>query len=201
MPKSNILAVYGGSFDPPHLGHELVIQTLFMGGYKNILIVPAGRNAMKTFQTKDFHRRAMMDLFMDKMKSQYPSLEIEINYSQLENTERISTTIELFEELKAQYKNRDIRFVVGSDLVDEIPTWYRFNDIMNQLKFLVIQRGEFFDSTNLLHNMELVSYKGFKPITLSSSMIRNEPKKMLESNYLNDQIKNYININYLYSNT
>lgn len=64
-PSSAVIGVFGGSFDPIHLGHLLVAeQAREQLGLSRLLFMPAARSPHKGGQTPadDHHRRAMVEL-------------------------------------------------------------------------------------------------------------------------------------------
>ena len=57
------IALYGGAFDPPHLGHESVIRTLLNHEViDRVVCVPSGFRTEKAYKVAEKHRRAMLEI-------------------------------------------------------------------------------------------------------------------------------------------
>ena len=57
------VAIYGGSFDPPHISHVLAaVYALKVGGFEQVLVVPVFEHAFQKQLTPFQHRWRMCEL-------------------------------------------------------------------------------------------------------------------------------------------
>lgn len=111
------VAVFGGSFDPPHLGHAMIVSHLLLNepDIDKILVVPCYQQEGKTL-TDHSHRMNMSEHAFCYMNRVMVS-EIERQLGGESLTHRTIT------ELKALEPSWNLRFVIGSDLKDSIDSW------------------------------------------------------------------------------
>lgn len=178
--------VYGGSFNPPTIAHEAIVNKLKEEfNPKNIIIIPTG-NAYNKKDLIPFEKRKEM-------------LELVFPYvvSDVENTKTYKGTINTLDTLSKEYD--DIYFVMGADNLLQIKSWINYRTLLEKYHFIIITR----DSLDILKFIDenIKEYKDkFKFITLSfdvsSSKIRNDIEK--NKNMLNKKVYDYIIKNNLY---
>jgi nicotinate-nucleotide adenylyltransferase len=121
--KVNI-AVYGGSFDPPHLGHVMVVSHLLLNdpSVDKVLIVPCFQQAGKDLQ--DFeHRMEMYFWAFEWLPDRVLVSDIE------EELGGESVTLRTMQELKRRNPEWSLRFVMGTDLLDSCKTWDGWDEL------------------------------------------------------------------------
>jgi nicotinate (nicotinamide) nucleotide adenylyltransferase len=139
MSADKRIAIYGGSFDPPHLGHRKLVSHLLENfpNHEKILIVP---NKLSVFKReKYFSPHECYELcelnFLDLDPSRIIVSDIEVtkdspNYS-----------YETILELKKIYTNYSIDFVIGEDQLLDLPHWKEFETILQEIsRFIVFRR-------------------------------------------------------------
>ena len=114
------VGVFGGTFDPPHLGHLAAAQeACLVAGVERVLFVPAGRNPLKIDEPiSDLeHRLAMTELaIVDN-----PSFVLSRADSERAGP---SYTVDLLERLRAELGDGvDLAFIVGTDVLHELHRW------------------------------------------------------------------------------
>ena len=66
--NSVMIYIFGGAFDPPHVGHTSIVKAILH--YKNpekIIIIPSSVRNDKSYAVSDDHRLAMLDIFCDEL--------------------------------------------------------------------------------------------------------------------------------------
>ncbi|MEK9771422.1 MAG: nicotinate (nicotinamide) nucleotide adenylyltransferase [Nitrosomonadales bacterium] len=126
---SNIVAVYGGAFDPFHKGHQYVMQEVKSIGLKKIIIVPTGSPVFEKELIDSSHR---INLIKATAIGDYVIEDFELKKT------TPSYTFNTIQHLKKKYKNLVI--VIGEDNLFNIKKWYRLEDLLNITSFLVIGR-------------------------------------------------------------
>ena len=129
------IAIYGGSFDPPHLGHyNIVIKSLEKLEIDKIIVLPNFQNPWKN-STK-FSPQKRLEL-LKKLFKKYPKVEI----SDFEiNNGRPTKTIESILHFSKIYSK--IYFIIGADNLAKLHLWDDFDKLEKILTFVIATRGE-----------------------------------------------------------
>jgi len=129
------LAVFGGSFDPPHVGHVLAASwVLCTAAVDRLLVVPAFAHAFGKELAPFEHRRAMCELAFDPLRG--------VTVSDVEaRAGGPSYTVHTLERLRAAHPGATLRLVIGSDLVEQVPTWHEGHRVPELAPLLVVGRG------------------------------------------------------------
>lgn len=201
MQKKGI-AIFGGSFNPPLNSHlELAKQIIINLDYvEKVIFVPVStKYNRKNNLVDDNHRYNMLELMCNGEEKLEVS-DIELTYG------RQLYTIETLGVFKNKYPEYDIYFIMGTDNLKDLHTWMKPEQILNNYKIIVLERGEdklekIVENDKLLkdNKKSLISAKKIKPIELSSTMIRKKIK-MRENveRFFKKEVLEYINKNRLY---
>ena len=135
------IAFFGGSFDPPHVGHVLAASwVLATHDVDELLVTPAFEHAFGKGLAAFEHRRRMAELaFASLRRVSVSEIEARMGGS--------SYTVHTLEKLKEEQPDADVMLVVGTDLVDEIPRWHEAHRIPGLATLLVVGRGGYLDGT------------------------------------------------------
>jgi nicotinate-nucleotide adenylyltransferase len=138
--------LYGGSFDPVHLGHLEVARAAaarFM--LQRVYFVPTDVQPLKTQQrtTHFYHRYAMLALALEGEKRFLPSL--------LEAPEIVraaalpaSYTVDTVARLRARLKSGTrLYFLIGMDAFEHISQWRSAVELLRSAEFIVASRPGF----------------------------------------------------------
>lgn len=131
------VALYGGSFDPPHLGHVITITAVLNSKLVDeIWIVPTGLHRDKAHHASPDDRRAMIALMLATMfGSRVP---VYLKATQISRPWQVSTTAELIAGMERCDPDHAFFFIVGSDLLPEIPTWHAAQVLMSRTGFFLV---------------------------------------------------------------
>lgn len=130
------LGVYGGSFDPVHLGHLLLAeQCREQARLDQVLFVPAPRPPHKQDKEQTpFHQRVEM---LELAIAGYPPFQI----SQMEKDRPgPSFTVDTLGELRGARPEDDLFLVVGSDVIPDLPNWHHPAQIAELATLVVATR-------------------------------------------------------------
>jgi len=130
-----VIAVYGGSFDPPHVAHTLVCAyVLAVQRVDRVLVVPAAQHPFDKPLAPFAQRMHMCELALrDLRRVELSSLEHELGGTSL--------TLRTLEALRARRPSATLRLVIGSDLLAETPSWHRFDRVVELAPLLVVPRA------------------------------------------------------------
>lgn len=128
--------LFGGTFDPIHLGHLRAAEELREElSLCRIIFIPAAipPNKFKTHITPPRHRLEMLKLAI----SENPSFEI-CDYELKKRT--MSYTVDTLRYMNTAYPDSEFYFIVGNELFSEIETWKEHKELFKLSNFAVITR-------------------------------------------------------------
>ena len=203
MNNKKILAVFGGSFNPPLNSHFSLAQQI-INEYDNIekvIFVPVNSKYEKQDLLPNKHRYNMLKLVCDK-NDKFILSDIEIKQ------DRQLYTLETLELLQEQYPKYELCFTIGTDNLKSFPTWNNPEELSKKFKILVIERDEdnieaILDENVFLkeHKNSFIKLKKNIRSNISSSFVRDKLKRGKSIRYLTpDEIYYYIKENKLYNN-
>jgi len=131
------LALFGGSFDPPHLGH-LAFARFALDALQpdRLLWLPAGRQWQKPDQVMaaPVHRVAMLKrLTADEPRYVVDEREL--------HRRGPSFTADTLREFAAQNPGAELMFLIGQDQYAKLPTWYRAEVVAELATLVVVPRA------------------------------------------------------------
>ncbi len=125
------IALFGTSADPPTAGHQTILA--WLADHYDQVAVWASDNPFKSHQTPLQHRIAMLQLLIEAIQPPRHNLQI---YPQLSHSRAIHT----LEAAQAIWPNARFTFVIGTDLLSQLPRWYRVEELLQQVSLLVVPR-------------------------------------------------------------
>jgi nicotinate-nucleotide adenylyltransferase len=130
------LAIFGGTFDPIHTAHLTVAREAARRfALDRVLFVPASHPPHKGGATSTGYedRYRMVELACRG--------EPRFEASRLEAGDRVSYSIVTVEKVRAALAPEEELFLlIGADAFAEIETWYRWEDVVRQVDFIVVTR-------------------------------------------------------------
>ncbi|SEN03311.1 nicotinate-nucleotide adenylyltransferase [Lihuaxuella thermophila] len=133
------VGVFGGTFDPIHLGHLLLAQqALEEAQLDRVWFIPAGEPPHKLDKpiTPAHHRARMVELAIEGNP--------DFCLSRIELERRgPSYTIDTLEELTDKYPNYQFFLIAGADMVKDLPHWYKIKKILQYVRIIGLQRPGF----------------------------------------------------------
>ena len=189
------ICLFGGTFDPPHIGHLLIAQTIYEAeNFDKILFIPAYAPPHKNGVTPMNHRIKMVKIAI----SDNPNFE----YSDVDIVRKgISYTIDSIVDIKRNYKltNDEIYYLIGSDSLIDFKNWKDSKEILDECNVIVAIRPGFRPSDISHWILQKVHFANIPRFELSSSKIRSRWVKDLTIRYMVTlPIWEYINENNLY---
>ncbi|MEE8409617.1 MAG: nicotinate (nicotinamide) nucleotide adenylyltransferase [Myxococcota bacterium] len=139
MKKSSLVGttvIYGGSFNPPHIGHQMACLYLLEAlGAEAIWVVPARRHPFGKSLTDFNHRVAMCRILAQPFDGRVEVSRVE------EDADLSGRTYDTLVHLTREHADRRLAFAVGSDILGETRTWHRWSDIEALVPVIVIRRA------------------------------------------------------------
>ena len=133
------VALFGGSFNPPHVAHQLVaLYVLETQPVDELWFVPTYAHPFGKQLVPYDHRVAMCELAAAPLGPR-----ARVSRAEAELAERpgfvASRTLDLVDYLAAQ--GHDLRLVVGADLLVDTAKWYRWDDVVARAPLIVVGRA------------------------------------------------------------
>jgi nicotinate-nucleotide adenylyltransferase len=127
------VAFYGGSFDPPHVGHLLAAVYALALGFEKVVVVPVYEHAFGKRMAPFEARVALCHACFRGIDG--------VEVSELEATlERPSYTVRALERLTAEHPDWELRTLVGSDVLAETHAWHEFDRVEKLAPLFVLPR-------------------------------------------------------------
>ena len=171
------IGVFGGTFDPIHLGHLILAeQCREQGKLDQVLFVPAALPPHKQTQPlTSFGQRVEMLTLAISGQPAYRIDELE------KDRTGPSYTVHTLTQLHERLPGDEVCFILGSDCLPDLPIWYEPRCILELATLLVVARADWptFSAKELLQSLRLADdfplrYELIEAplITLSSRDIR-----------------------------
>jgi nicotinate-nucleotide adenylyltransferase len=130
------IGLYGGSFDPVHLGHLLVAQAALEEVILDrVVFVPAAQSPFKPERklSPDALRARMLRLALAGKTS------CKIDLQELQRG-GVSYTIDTVRDYRARFPAAELFYLIGADHVTQLPKWRDAAELAGTLEFVVIPR-------------------------------------------------------------
>lgn len=206
--NKKIIAVYGGSFNPPTIAHEKISKDILsLNNVDKFIYLPVGDKYEKPELISSFHRLNMLEIMVNEIrKSGITSVEV----SDLEvKSKNLLYTIDSLRAIKNIYKDKDIAFVMGTDNLIDFENWEKPIELLEEFYFIVIERKnqsveEILERFKFLkkYTNKFIILKKTSYEAVNSTFIRENINNIsLIKDYVNKEVLEYININNLYGGT
>ncbi len=162
------VALFGTSADPPTVAHQEIIH--WLATQFNRVAVWAADNPYKVHGASLAQRSEMLELLIGELD---PALSQLIKvYPELSSRR----TIESLDGAKSIWQDADFILVVGADLIAQLPQWYRAEELLHQVKLLIVPRnGNEIDPTKIETLKNLGARIAIAPLStpaISSTIVR-----------------------------
>lgn len=190
------IAIYGGSFNPPHLGHAEAARTVCEELKPDIFfIIPDNipphkepdENSPTAAQRLELCRLAFADI-PGVVVSDIETSRVGKSYS--------ADTVRL---LRERYPEDEFTLVVGTDMLLCFDEWYQFEYLLSECRLAVLPRDDFHDRELEEKIRALETEHGARitllthtPLEMSSSEIRERLKLRLRAGLLDDRVYSLI---------
>ncbi|MCR5476333.1 MAG: nicotinate (nicotinamide) nucleotide adenylyltransferase [Lachnospiraceae bacterium] len=148
VEKTYKAALYGGTFDPFHKGHLRVTEEVFGELCPDrMIVIPTGHPYMKEREGRQVtpaeHRIGMIRAALEETQVPWEISRAEVD---LDTTSYTVNTLQVIRRQLAEELGEDrpvaLYFVCGSDVLLTIHTWYRHEEILQQVILTVVPRGD-----------------------------------------------------------
>ncbi len=183
------IAIFGGTFNPIHIGHTSLAQSLTRQGLVDeVWLMVSPQNPLKGNDAADYNDRLSMARIATKgMKG--------IIVSDFERHLPIpSYTITTLTRLSEAYPQHQFSLVIGADNWESFTRWFQANEIMTHYPILIYQRPGYVIDLTLAPEGSDIRIVNTPIYDVSSTEIRNHQKPEM----INPDVLEYIRVHKLY---
>jgi nicotinate-nucleotide adenylyltransferase len=142
MAPEQTIALLGGSFNPPHVAHQMLcLWALSSQQVDQVWFIPCYQHAFGK-DLEDFEDRRMM---CELAAKDFPTGRVAVSdvERQLGGESRTYHTIK---HLQQQHPDASFKLLIGADILQEKHKWYRFADVEKMAGLLVAGRSGYPES-------------------------------------------------------
>jgi len=139
---NQVTALFGGTFDPPHIGHFEAVRGLFRNpGVGRVVVLPAAQPPHKALLTPSEHRVAMTKLCFRVAPTANGVGPIAIDGREIDRHSRTGEPSYSFDTIQeVRREASEIAFVIGADQLEKLREWRRFPDLLGLCHWIVLTR-------------------------------------------------------------
>ncbi|MBF0456685.1 MAG: nicotinate (nicotinamide) nucleotide adenylyltransferase [Nitrospirae bacterium] len=210
-----MIGLFGGTFNPIHYGHLRAAEELkAMFNLSKVVFIPAKNPPLKRDALAPSHHRFEMARLAVAGNADFVLSDCECR------SEEASYTVHTIKEMKKQYSECALYFIMGLDAFLEMPKWFKADEILANVSLIVMARptvemekikeSPYIDSENnvqlygkvaqiRLKNGKYLSIARITPHDISSTKIRQAVREGGSIKYLLPEcVEKYIITNKLY---
>ena len=191
------IALLFGSFNPVHNGHLAMAHAALQSSKcDEVWFVVSPHNPLKDFTTLATanDRANMVSLaLMHEENMKLCTIEFDMPTP--------SYTIHTIHKLKEEYPSFNFHILCGTDVVNQLSAWYKYEELIQNVKFLVCSR----ETTEEISSNDWIKkfpsqfeFIPFKPLEISSTMIRESFSNSGKSSQVAEQVLDYVIAQRLY---
>ncbi len=127
------IALFGGSFDPPHIGHEAIVKAVLnLKNIDKVVVMPTFLNPfkLKSHASSKLRLKWLKDIFSSYKNVEIDSYEVDLN--------KKTPSIQSVRYLLKKYKK--IYLIIGADNLKSLPKWYKYKELKELVTFVVASR-------------------------------------------------------------
>lgn len=171
------IGIFGGSFDPPHVGHEAIVnEALKELDIDKLIVVPTFLSPFKHefFLPPATRLELLTKLFLKDVKIEVSDYEV--------NQNRSVYSIETVEHFQKHYSCEKIYLIIGEDNLEKLHLWSEFERLNDMVEFVV--------ATRETQNNNPLLYPNFKRLPIDVDVSSTSIKQDLDFNAIPNVIQN-----------
>ncbi|WP_036484299.1 nicotinate-nucleotide adenylyltransferase [Myxosarcina sp. GI1] len=127
------IALFGTSADPPTAGHQSILRWLAI--HYDLVVVWASDNPFKQHQTPLNRRSEMLRLVIEEIDVPQDNISLRQQLSDRYTLNTVNKAREIWQD------NTEFTLVIGADILPQITSWYRIEELLAKVKILIIPRS------------------------------------------------------------
>ncbi len=133
----NKVALFGGTFDPVHMGHAACVQHLVEKmDFSKVVLIPTSQNPLKVDRVpaSKEDRLKMIEIALSDFKDEITVDEHEVM------KQSPAYSYETLKRYREDYDPEELYLVMGLDSFSEMDQWKNYTDILEMTNLLVVSR-------------------------------------------------------------
>lgn len=185
------IGVLGGTFNPPHLGHLMMAEQIKAQlDLDKIFFLPTAEPPHSSVKKSTISSKKRVEM-LELATADNPDFEIERYEVDCGGKNYTYNTMKALIEL---YPTVDFYFIVGGDMIVDMPTWYKIDELIELVQFVGVNRPGYPIDTDYPIIMVDIPM-----IDLSSTTIRKKVAMDCSIKYLvPEAVRHYISLEGLY---
>lgn len=171
------ILLFGGSFDPIHIGHiEAAKKAIEKLNIDKVIFIPTNQTPLKSNNLVASNK----DRYNMILKSIKENKKLDVSDYEIKKQD-VSYTYNTVKHFKQIYKEDELYFLIGTDRVKDLEKWYNIDKLKNLITFIFVPRNnenleEIIAKNDFLKKINYVILE-LPIIEISSSYIREKLKK------------------------
>jgi len=194
--KLKRIGIFGGSFDPPHVGHLVIAETVRRSEDLDIVyFVPAYKPPHK----EGTHPSTARDRLAMTKLSVHGNRKLKVSDIELRR-KGISYTVDTVRSFRKRFPSAELFLIIGSDSLRQFHSWRSPGGILAETSLIVYRRPRSGPINARLHSRDVSFVKG-PLMEVSSSDIRKRIRQGKSIRYyVRNTVLSFIKKKKLYSN-
>lgn len=185
------ICIYGGAFDPVHLGHLYIADKVYEElGIDNVIFVPGGIPPWKKPCFRVEQRVEMVEIAI----ADNPRFSMDL--FEAHNAGQVSYTYNTILHFCSRYPGAKLYFLIGSDSLLSLAKWHKIEELKKLVTFVAVERDNFVPSAGELEQLQShynLIYLKLPYLNVSSTYIREAIDANMTYRYmLKDNVYEYI---------
>jgi nicotinate-nucleotide adenylyltransferase len=180
------VALFGGTFDPPHNGHQFITQQMLAEKIVDaVWFVPVKNHAFQREMSPVVDRVEMLKKVVADLHNPKVRIEsYEIDHSAM------SYSLETLEALSVKHPEHTFSWVIGSDNLAKFNQWHNYAELLKKFRVYVYPR-QGYPPESLREGM--IFLKDFPEITISATEVREKVQRGESiADLVNPDVEKYI---------
>lgn len=166
--KKQKIAIFGGSFDPPHYAHYDIVKNLEYS-FDKVIVVPSYVSPFKANGCEDAKVRLKL------CKKLFTSEKTEVCSREI-TRKGVSYSVDTAVYLAKKYDGADMYFVIGSEEVNRLTEWHDIDRLKTLVTFLIVPRAGYDVDDSVMATLKKrkikLKYAKFNGLDLSSTIVK-----------------------------
>lgn len=178
------IILYGGTFDPIHIGHLVAATNVLESLEANkVIFIPSNITPLKNNKVI----ASNMDRYNMIKESIKSNNNFEVSDYEITN-DGTSYTYNTVNYFRNQYPNSKIYFIIGTDRVIDLQYWYKIEELSRLVTFVFVARDNqrienIVKSDHFYNNIDYIIVKS-PVIDISSTVVRDKIKNKMSIDYI-----------------
>ena len=183
------IALFGTSADPPTVGHQAILR--WLAQHYDRVVVWASDNPFKQHQTPLSDRTKMLQLAIKDLEAHHYNISLHPELSDRRSLVSVN-------KARKKWTEAEFSLVIGSDILPQITSWYRIEELLQQVKLLIIPRIGYDITEQDLTSLSKIGE--FAIATLNAPQVSSSTyRSQKDSSLIVPAVEDYIRQNNLYN--